>query len=77
MKLTRAVTHIRLLDANASKLAQLDTLASEYLHLCQQYVTAFCTAVETRKGEGTRACLESGERSKTCRLRLRNACAIW
>ncbi len=49
MKLTRAVTHIRLLDANASKLAQLDTLASEYLHLCQQYVTAFCTAVEPDK----------------------------
>jgi hypothetical protein len=49
MKLTRAVTHIRLSDANASKLAQLDALADAYMRLCQQYVTAFCAEVEPNK----------------------------
>lgn len=49
MKLTRAITHIRLSDANASKLAQLDALADAYLHLCQAYTTAFCTDVEPNK----------------------------
>ena len=41
--ITRAVTHIRLTDANVGKLAALDTLAPVYLALCQQYVTLFCT----------------------------------
>jgi transposase len=41
--ITRAVTHIRLTDVNAGKLAALDTLAPVYLTLCQQYVTFFCT----------------------------------
>jgi hypothetical protein len=41
--ITRAVTHIRLHDANASKLAALDAVAEVYLGLCQQYVTLFCT----------------------------------
>ncbi len=49
MKLTRAVTHIRLSDANASKLTQLDTLADAYMRLCQQYVTVFCIEVEPNK----------------------------
>jgi len=49
MRLTRAITHIRLSDANTSKLAQLDVLAAEYMRLCQQYTTAFCTAVEPNK----------------------------
>jgi hypothetical protein len=43
MRLTYAVTHIRLSDANAGKLAQLDALAEAYMQLCQQYLTAFCT----------------------------------
>ena len=43
MRLTRAITHIRLADTNPGKLAQLDALADEYMSLCQQYVTAFCT----------------------------------
>jgi transposase len=42
-QITRAVTNIRLSDANAGKLAALDTLAPVYLALCQQYVTLFCT----------------------------------
>ncbi len=42
--LTRAVTHIRLLEANPGKLAALDALLSVYLPLCQQYTTRFCQA---------------------------------
>jgi len=49
MQLTRAITHIRLSDANTGKLAQLDALATEYMRLCQQYVSAFCTEVEPNK----------------------------
>jgi hypothetical protein len=41
--ITKAVTHIRLLEANPGKLAALDQLAPVYLALCQQYVTLFCT----------------------------------
>jgi len=41
--ITRAVTHIRLQEVNAVKLAALDALAPVYLALCQQYVTLFCT----------------------------------
>src|SRR5215467_16112091 len=41
--LTRAVTHIRLLEANPGKLADLDALMAVYLPLCQQYTTLFCT----------------------------------
>ncbi len=41
--ITKAVTHIRLGEANAGKLTALDALASVYLALCQQYVTLFCT----------------------------------
>ncbi|HJT57668.1 MAG TPA: transposase [Ktedonobacteraceae bacterium] len=42
-RLTKAVTHIRLLEVNPGKLAALDALAVVYLALCQQYVTLFCT----------------------------------
>ena len=41
--ITRAVTHIRLQEVNAVKLAALDALAPVYLSLCQQDVTLFCT----------------------------------
>jgi transposase len=40
---TKAVTHIRLLEVNPGKLAALDALAPVYLALCQQYVILFCT----------------------------------
>jgi hypothetical protein len=42
-RITKAVTQIRLAEANAGKLAALDALAPVYLSLCQQYVTLFCT----------------------------------
>ena len=41
--LTKAVTHIRLIEVNPGKLAALDALAPVYLALCQQYVILFCT----------------------------------
>src|SRR5215469_8274646 len=40
---TRAVTHIRLVEVNPGKLAALDALAPVYLALCQEYVILFCT----------------------------------
>ncbi len=40
---TKAVTHIRLSETNACKLAALNALAPVYQALCQQYVTYFCT----------------------------------
>jgi hypothetical protein len=46
---TRAVTHIRLLEVNPGKLAALDALASVYLALCQEYVTLFCTTESPNK----------------------------
>ncbi len=46
MRLTRAVTHIHLCDANHAKIEALDALAAEYLRLCQAYATYFCTEAE-------------------------------
>jgi hypothetical protein len=46
MRLTSAVTHIRLCAANDAKVAALDALVAEYRALCQQYVTHFCTETE-------------------------------
>ncbi len=40
--LTRAVTHIRLSEANPGKLEALDQLIAVYLPLCQQYVSLLC-----------------------------------
>jgi hypothetical protein len=42
-RITKAVTHIPLIEVNPGKLAALDALAPVYLALCQQYVTLFCT----------------------------------
>ncbi len=47
--ITRAVTHIRLIEANPGKLRALDQLVSVYLMLCQQYVRLFCTEVAPSK----------------------------
>jgi heptaprenylglyceryl phosphate synthase len=49
MRLTRAVTQIRLCDANHAKIAALDALAAEYLRLCQIYITYFCTEAQPDK----------------------------
>jgi len=42
--ITRAVTHIRLIEANPGKLAALDQMMAVYLPICQRYVILFCTA---------------------------------
>lgn len=46
MRLTRAVPHIRLCDANHAKIAALDALAVEYQRVCQLYTTLFCTGAQ-------------------------------
>jgi len=51
--ITKAVTHIRLLEANAGKLAALDALTPLHLALCQQYVTFFCTEEHPDKYRAT------------------------
>src|SRR5437763_14223161 len=47
--ITRAVTHIRLIEANSSKLEALDHLVVDYLGLTQRYVTLFCTEAEPNR----------------------------
>src|SRR5260370_618082 len=49
MRLTHAVTHIRLCDANHAKIEALDALAMDYQSLCQQYTTYFCTEAQPDK----------------------------
>src|SRR5260221_436759 len=41
--ITRAVTPIRLIEANPGKLTALDAMMEVYLPLCQEYTTLFCT----------------------------------
>jgi hypothetical protein len=48
-RIAKAVTHIRLIEANPGKLAALDALAPAYLALCQQYVTFFCAEQQPDK----------------------------
>jgi hypothetical protein len=48
-RITKAVTHIRLLEANSGKLAALDALAPVFFALCQQYVSLFCTQEQPNK----------------------------
>ncbi len=47
--ITKAVTHIQLIEVNPGKLAALDALAPVFLSLCQQYVTFFCTEQQPDK----------------------------
>jgi transposase len=42
-RITKAVTHIQLVETNSGKLAALDKLSQVFLALTQQYVTLFCT----------------------------------
>ena len=42
-RITKAVTHIRLVETNPGKLAALNALAQVFLALTQQYTTLFCT----------------------------------
>ncbi len=74
MRLTRAVTHIRLCDVNQAKLATLDALAAEYLRLCQAYTTYFCTEAEPN---GYLApCFESPLSQRWQRVAIQHAAGI-
>ena len=42
-RITKAVTHIRLVETNPGKLAALDALAQVFLALTQHYTTLFCS----------------------------------
>jgi hypothetical protein len=74
MKLTRAVPHIRLYATNDSKMATLDSLAGEYLALCQQYTTLFCT--EARPEKYAAPCFDSPLSQRWQRVALQQAAGI-
>jgi transposase len=74
MPITRAITHIRLSDANTGKLEQLDALAVEYLRLCQHYVTAFCT--EQQPDKYAAAWLDSSLSTRWQRVVIQHAAGI-
>jgi hypothetical protein len=74
MRLTRAVTHIRLCDANHAKIAALDALAVEYLRLCQAYTTSFCT--EAQPDKYAAPCFESPLSQRWQRVAIQHAAGI-
>jgi hypothetical protein len=74
MRLTRAVTHIRLCDANHAKIAVLDALAEEYLRLCQQYTTYFCT--EAQPDTYAAPCFDSPLSQRWQRVAIQHAAGI-
>jgi hypothetical protein len=74
MRVTRAITHIRLCDANHAKIEALDGLAAAYLRLCQAYTTYFCTEAEP---DGYLApCFESPLSQRWQRAAIQHAAGI-
>ena len=73
--LTRAVTHIRLIEANPGKLAALDALLAVYLPLCQQYTTLFCQA-ETSPDKYMDPVFESELSDRLHRVAMQQAAGI-
>jgi hypothetical protein len=74
MRLTRAVTHIRLCDVNHAKIAALDALAAEYLRLCQAYITYFCT--EAQPDKYAAPCFDSPLSQRWQRVAIQHAAGI-
>jgi transposase len=74
MRLTRAVTHIRLGDANHAKMAALDALAADYLRLCQAYTTYFCTEAQPEKYAAP--CFDSPLSQRWQRVAIQHAAGI-
>src|SRR5258708_31682432 len=74
MRLTRAVTHIHLCDANHAKIDALDQLAAAYLRLCQQYITYFCT--ETQPDKYAAPCFDSALSQRWQRVAIQQAAGI-
>ncbi len=74
MRLTCAITHIRLCDANHAKIEALDQVAAEYLRLAQQYTTFFCADADP---DGYRApCYESPLSQRWQRVAIQQAAGI-
>jgi hypothetical protein len=74
MRLTRAVTHIRLYAANHAKIAALDALATEYLQLCQQFTTYFRT--EAQPDKYAAPCFESQLSRRWQQIAIQHAAGI-
>src|SRR5260221_12835372 len=74
IRLTRAVTHIRLCDANHAKIAALEALAAAYLRLCQQYTTYFCT--EAQPDKYAAPCFDSPLSQRWQRVAIQHAAGI-
>jgi hypothetical protein len=73
--ITRAVTHIRLLEANAGKLSTLDALMTVYLELCQQYTTLFCQA-ESKPDKWSEPVFETELSDRLHRVAMQQAAGI-
>jgi hypothetical protein len=73
--ITRAVAHIRLLEANVGKLSTLDALMTVYLELCQQYTTLFCQA-ESKPDKWSEPVLETQLSERLHRVALQQAAGI-
>jgi Putative transposase DNA-binding domain len=74
MRLTRVVAHIRLCAVNHAKIATLDALATEYVRLCQQYTTYFCTDAPPDKY--ATPCFESPLSQRWQRVVIQHAAGI-
>ena len=74
MRLTRAVTHIHLCDANHAKIEALAALATEYLRLCQAYTTYFCT--EAQPDKYVAPCFDSPLSQRGPRVAIQHAAGI-
>src|SRR6266700_5656669 len=73
--ITRAVTSIRLIEANPGKLSALDALMAVYLPLCQQYTTLFCES-ETGPDKYSDPVFETPLSDRLHRLSLEQAAVI-
>src|SRR5215813_6783549 len=74
MRLTRAVTHVCLCDANHAKIEALDALAADYLRLCQQYTTYFC--IETHPDKYAAPRFDSPLSQRWQRVAIQHAAGI-
>src|SRR5258706_1088704 len=74
LSLTQAVTHIHLCDANQAKIEALNALATEYLRLCQQYTSYFCT--EAQPDKYAAPCFDSPLSQRWQRVAIQHAAGI-
>jgi hypothetical protein len=74
MRVTRAITPIRLCDANHAKIVALDALAAEYFRLCQHYTTHFC--MQAQPDPYAAPCFESPLSQRWQRVAIQQAAGI-